>query len=88
MVKSKAQHGYLVKGVSYRQYPQVIRTILKNTDEELEKMNMQQKKDKEMKKERSTTKKTTTAGTGTEAEALSHVIPLSKVVKEGARKGK
>ena len=49
---------------------------------------MQQKKDKEMKKERSTTKKTTTAGTGTEAEALSHVIPLSKVVKEGAKKGK
>ena len=41
VVKSKAQHGYLVKGVSYRQYPQVIRTILKNTDEELEKMNMQ-----------------------------------------------
>lgn len=37
VVKSKAQHGYLVKGVSYRQYPQVIRTILKNTDEELEK---------------------------------------------------
>ena len=88
VVKSKAQHGYLVKGVSYRQYPQVIRTILKNTDEELEKMNMQQKKDKEMKKERSTTKKTTTAGTGSEAEALSHVIPLSKVVKEGAKKGK
>lgn len=43
-------------------------------------------KDKEMKKERSTTKKTTTADTG--AEALSHVIPLSKVVEEGAKKGK
>lgn len=39
-----------------------------------------------MKKERSTTKKTTTADTG--AEALSHVIPLSKVVEEGAKKGK
>ena len=86
VVKSKAQHGYLVKGVSYRQYPQVIKTTLENTDEELEKMNMQQKKDKEMKKERSTTKKTTTADTG--AEALSHVIPLSKVVEEGAKKGK
>ncbi len=32
-----------------------------------------------MKKERSTTKKTTTAGTGTEAEALSHVIPLARL---------
>ena len=31
---------------------------------------------------------TSAAGTGTEAEALSHVIPLSKVVKEGAKKGK
>lgn len=78
IVKSKAAHGYLVKGVSYRQYPNLVKTFFGKSDEELEMMNGNHKKVK------TKTKKAEDSLTKTSLSA----IPLSKVIEMGLKKGK
>lgn len=78
IVKSKVAHGYLVKGVSYRQYPNLVKTFFGKNDEELEMMNASHKKVK------TKAKKAEDSPTETSLSA----VPLSKVIEMGLKKGK
>lgn len=78
IVKSKATHGYLVEGVSYRQYPNLVKTFFGKNNEELEMMNASHKKVKIKAKK----------AEDSPTETLLSVVPFSKVIETGLKKGK
>lgn len=79
IVKSKTAHGYWVKGVSHRQYPNLVKTFFGKSDEELEMMNGNHKEEKKEKKAR--VKKTL-------SEVPSSAVQFRKVIEMGLKKGK